>query len=68
MRNSRPRREVSDRAFLAAGLFARLATALDRNDFSDAADARDQLIELGYSVRVGHPAEFKPATREGVAP
>jgi hypothetical protein len=46
---------VSDHSYLAAGLFARLPTALDRNDFLEAATSRDALRRLGYVVHVQIP-------------
>jgi hypothetical protein len=47
---------VSDHSYLAAGLFARLTDALDRNDFAEAASGRDRLTRLGYTVHVRIPA------------
>ncbi len=51
-----------DRVILASGAFARLADALDRNDFEQAADARSELIRLGYTVRVrvGSTSDKRP--------
>jgi hypothetical protein len=37
---------------LATSQFARLADALARNDFQQAAEARAELSRLGYTVRV----------------
>jgi hypothetical protein len=47
---------VSDNSYLAAGLFARLTNALDRNDFAEAATSHDALRRLGYVVHVQIPA------------
>jgi hypothetical protein len=40
----------SERAALAAGLFARLVDCYDRGDFSRAADAQGRLLRLGWSI------------------
>jgi hypothetical protein len=53
--NREPDPPVSDHSFLAAGLFARLSSALDRNDFAEAESARDRLCKLGYIVQVRIP-------------
>jgi hypothetical protein len=66
---------VSDHSYHAAGLFARLTNALDRNDFAEAATSRDALRRLGYVVHVQIPAATataheprREADGRGVAP
>ncbi|WP_152054412.1 hypothetical protein [Tautonia marina] len=51
---------VSDRTFKAAGLFARLADAMDRSDLAAAADAQKELARLGYVVRIGAESIVQP--------
>lgn len=45
-------RLARDRVIRAAGEFARLTDALDRNDFALAAEAHAALARLGFTVRV----------------
>ncbi len=77
IRKREPRPPAVDRVVLAAGTFARLADALDRNDFEGAAVARAELARLGYTVkaRVGNelarvmpfPPRHEAATEGGGA-
>jgi hypothetical protein len=57
----------SDKTFLAVGLFARLADAIDRGKLVEASRTRARLSALGFvvSFRSRRPA---PAGRKGVAP
>ena len=66
-------RPAVDRSIIATGEFARLAYALDRNDYATAAADRAALSELGYTVkaRIGPPHDpdirpYKPSAGKGV--
>jgi hypothetical protein len=52
---------VSDLSYRAAGLFARLTNALDRNDFAEAATSVDDLRRLGYVVHIQIPTALTTA-------
>lgn len=50
MSTDRRGQRPSDRTFLAAGLFARLADAIDRGRFGEASRTRARLAALGFVV------------------
>lgn len=41
---------MSDRTYLAAGLFASMALAIELGQFTKASRAKNQLAELGFNV------------------
>jgi hypothetical protein len=55
----------SDRSALATGLFARLTDAIDHGRFSEAAETKARLAELGFIVTL-RPDRTKRADGKGV--
>jgi hypothetical protein len=55
----------SDRAALANGLFARLTDAVDHGRFTEAAEARAKLAELGFHITM-RPDRTRRPERKGV--
>lgn len=59
---------VSDRTFKAAGLFARLADAMDQGDLAAAAAAQADLARLGFNVRIGSEPKRPEPDRSHLKP
>ncbi|MGO9465584.1 MAG: hypothetical protein ACLQVF_15680 [Isosphaeraceae bacterium] len=58
----------SDRMALATGLFARLANAIDHGRFTEAANVRAQLSQLGFDVTITPDKTRRVGVRKAVKP